>query len=67
MRADGWNKTPLIRMVNVSLEPGRGSTEDLILDVKDGVYMEVDKSWSIDDLRLNFQFSCELAWEIKNG
>ncbi|MBH9807742.1 TldD/PmbA family protein, partial [Clostridioides difficile] len=54
-------------MVNVSLEPGRGSTEDLILDVKDGVYMEVDKSWSIDDLRLNFQFSCELAWEIKNG
>ena len=67
MRADGWNKTPLIRMVNVSLEPGHGSLDDLIGDVKDGVYMEVDKSWSIDDLRLNFQFSCELAWEIKNG
>jgi TldD protein len=29
--------------------------------------MAIDKSWSIDDLRLNFQFSCEVAWEIKNG
>ena len=67
MRADGWNRTPLIRMVNVSLEPDRGSLEDLVADTKDGVLVCVDKSWSIDDLRLNFQFSLELAWEIKNG
>lgn len=67
MRADGWNRTPLIRMVNVSLEPGSGSLEDLVADTKDGVLFATDKSWSIDDLRLNFQFSCEIAWEIKNG
>jgi TldD protein len=67
MRADGWNRTPLIRMVNVSLQPKSGSLDDLIADTKDGVYMFLDKSWSIDDLRLNFQFSCEAAWEIKNG
>jgi TldD protein len=67
MRADGWNRTPLIRMVNVSLEPGSGSLDALLSDTKDGVFMDCDKSWSIDDLRLNFQFSCELAWEIKNG
>jgi TldD protein len=67
MRADGWNRTPLIRMVNVSLQPRRGSLDELVADTKDGVYMLVDKSWSIDDLRLNFQFSCEAAWEIKNG
>lgn len=67
MRADGWNRTPLIRMVNVSIEPDRGSLEDLVADTKDGVLVSVDKSWSIDDLRLNFQFSLELAWEIKNG
>jgi TldD protein len=51
----------------VSLEPGSGTLEDLIADTEDGVYIECDKSWSIDDLRLNFQFSCELAWEIKHG
>ncbi|HEY1957861.1 MAG TPA: TldD/PmbA family protein [Polyangiaceae bacterium] len=67
MRADGWNRTPLIRMVNVSIAPKKGSFDDLVADTKDGIYMLVDKSWSIDDLRLNFQFSCEAAWEIKNG
>ena len=67
MRADGWNRPPLIRMVNVSLEPGQGTLDALIGDTKDGVLMATDKSWSIDDLRLNFQFSCEIAWEIKSG
>lgn len=67
MRADGWNRTPIIRMVNVNLEPGEGSMEDLIADTTDGVLMATDKSWSIDDIRLNFQFSCEIAWEIKRG
>jgi TldD protein len=67
MRADGWNRPPLIRMVNVSLEPGRGSLDDLFADTDDGVFMATDRSWSIDDLRLNFQFSCEIAWEIKKG
>jgi TldD protein len=67
MRADGWNRTPLIRMINVSLEPKRGSLDALISDTRDGVYMECDKSWSIDDLRQNFQFTCEAAWEIKGG
>jgi TldD protein len=67
MRADGWNRVPLIRMVNVSIEPKAGRLEDLIADTKDGVLVATDRSWSIDDLRLGFQFSCEIAWEIKNG
>ncbi len=68
MRAEGWNRTPIIRMVNVSLEPGAaGSLEDLVADTDDGILVDTDKSWSIDDLRLNFQFSCEIAWEIKHG
>jgi TldD protein len=68
MRADGWNRTPIIRMVNVSLETGDGGTlEDLVAATEDGLLMATDKSWSIDDLRLNFQFSCEIAWEIKRG
>ena len=67
MRAEGYNRTPLIRMINVSLEPGTGTLEEIIADTTDGIYLETNKSWSIDDLRLNFQFSCELAWEIKGG
>jgi TldD protein len=57
----------MIRMVNVSLEPRQGSFEDLIADTADGLLFDTNKSWSIDDLRLNFQFSCELVWEIKHG
>ncbi|MFP3898794.1 MAG: TldD/PmbA family protein [Dehalococcoidia bacterium] len=69
MRAESWHHIPLIRMINVNLEPGEQdcSLEDLIADTKDGVLMATNKSWSIDDLRLNFQFGCEIAWEIKNG
>ena len=67
MRADSWRHLPLIRMTNVSLEPGDWSFEDLIADTDEGIYMETNRSWSIDDKRLNFQFGTELAREIKNG
>ena len=67
MRADGWNRMPLVRMTNLHLEPGEGTLDDLLADVTDGVYMETNKSWSIDDKRLNFQFGTQVAWEIKNG
>ncbi|MBN1859624.1 TldD/PmbA family protein [Candidatus Bipolaricaulota bacterium] len=67
MRADGWNRIPIIRMPNVSLMPGRWTLDDLIADTDDGIYMITNKSWSIDDKRLNFQFGTELAYEVKNG
>ena len=67
MRADGWENIPLIRMTNVNLEPGDWQLKDLIADTKDGIYMETNKAWSIDDKRINFQFGCELGREIKNG
>jgi TldD protein len=69
LRAEAWNRFPIVRMVNVSLEPDpRGpSLEELVADTDDGILMGNNKSWSIDDLRLNFQFGCELAWEIKKG
>ena len=67
MRASGWNRIPLIRMTNVNLDPGDWNLEDLIADTDEGIYMETNRSWSIDDRRLNFQFGTELAREIKNG
>jgi TldD protein len=67
MRAESWNRMPLVRMTNLHLEPGEGTLEDLLADVDDGVLMETNKSWSIDDKRLNFQFGTQIAWEIKSG
>ncbi len=67
MRATGWNRIPLIRMTNVSLDPGEWTLDDMIADTKDGIYMETNRSWSIDDKRLNFQFGTEVGREIKNG
>ncbi|MBS3740700.1 MAG: TldD/PmbA family protein [Candidatus Cloacimonetes bacterium] len=66
-RADGFNNIPMIRMINISLMPHQGSLDDLIADTKDGLFVECNKSWSIDQRRLNFQFSTEIGWEIKNG
>lgn len=67
MRADGWNRMPIIRMTNINLEPGDWSLDEMIKDTKDGLLMEINKSWSIDDKRLNFQFGTEIGWEIKDG
>src|SRR3954469_7266193 len=68
MRADGWNRIPLIRMTNVSLMPVPGkSLDDIVADTDDGLYLSSNRSWSIDDRRLNFQFATEVAYEIKGG
>jgi TldD protein len=67
MRADGWARLPLIRMTNVSVMPGSWRLADLIADTDDGILMDTNRSWSIDDRRLNFQFGTEIAWEIKGG
>jgi len=67
MRADGWGRLPLIRMTNINLEPGDWSLDDMIADTDRGVYLQTNRSWSIDDVRLNFQFGTEIAWEIKGG
>jgi TldD protein len=67
VRAQSWEFVPMIRMCNLNLLPGNVPFEGLFDDVKDGIYMESNRSWSIDDHRLNFQFGCEIAWEVKNG
>jgi TldD protein len=67
-RADGFARQPIVRMTNVSLEPGRaGSLADLLADTGEGLYLETNRSWSIDDRRLHFQFGTEVAYEIRDG
>ncbi len=67
MRAESWNRIPLIRMTNISLLPGTWKWEELLASTDDGIYMETNRSWSIDDKRYNFQFGTEIAWEVKGG
>lgn len=67
MRAEGWRGVPLVRMSNICIEPGEPSLEELIADTRDGILMSTNRSWSIDDLRLNFQFGAEAAYRIENG
>jgi TldD protein len=67
MRAESWNRLPIIRMTNISILPGQWSPGDLVADTDDGIWMETNRSWSIDDRRYHFQFSTEIGWEIKGG
>jgi predicted Zn-dependent protease len=66
-RSSDWNRPPIDRMANLNIEPGTSSFEEIIGSIEDGVYMEANRSWSIDDFRNKFQFGCEFARRIRNG
>uniref|UniRef100_A0A7V3ZXI2 TldD/PmbA family protein n=1 Tax=candidate division WOR-3 bacterium TaxID=2052148 RepID=A0A7V3ZXI2_UNCW3 len=66
-RAQDWSRMPLVRMTNINLLPGNSSLEEMIETTKYGVLMKTNKSWSIDDRRLNFQFGTEVGYLISNG
>lgn len=67
--ADSALHSPIQRMPNVSLQPGKDdlSNADLISGVDRGIYIVGDKSWSIDMQRYNFQFTGQRFYEIKDG
>jgi TldD protein len=68
MRAEGFDRQPIVRMTNVNLEPGdAGSLDDLIASTDRGLYLDTNRSWSIDNRRLHFQFATEAGWEIRDG
>ena len=66
-RATSWNRPPIDRMGNINLEPGESSISEMISSIDDGILLETNNSWSIDDYRNKFQFGCEKGTIIKNG
>lgn len=66
-RADSWGSVPIVRIANIGLEPGPASLDELIGDVKRGIYIEGHGSYSIDQRRYNFQFGGDAFWLIENG
>jgi TldD protein len=67
VRGDGYERLPMVRMTNIGLLPGNNSLEEMIASTERGVFMDTNRSWSIDDRRLNFQFGCEIGWEVRDG
>jgi TldD protein len=69
LRSEAWNRVPIVRMTNVSILPSPDplTLEQLIASTDRGIFMETNRSWSIDDKRYNFQFGCEIGWEIVGG
>jgi TldD protein len=66
-RAAGFSNIPITRICNLSLMPGTAKYDELVEGMKNGIIMENNRSWSIDQRRLNFQFGCEVGWLVKNG
>jgi TldD protein len=68
--ADSFDAFPIQRMPNISLQPGPDNTtnaDSLIADVENGIFIEGNGSWSIDQQRYNFQFTGQVFHRIRNG
>ena len=66
-RAINYNREPIVRMANTYLAPGDYSFEELIEDVKLGVYMVSFNEWNIDDRRYQQRYIGREAYLIENG
>jgi predicted Zn-dependent protease len=66
-RSCSWNRPPIDRMANINIEPNTGTMDDLVAGIENGVMMETNRSWSIDDSRNKFQFGCEYGRLIRDG
>ena len=67
--ADSWSNAQFQRMPNVSLQAGskKMTPDEMVKDIKKGIYIVGDGSFSIDQQRYNFQFGGQLFYEINNG
>jgi TldD protein len=66
-RADGYNREPIIRMASTYIEPGDFTLEELVEDVKEGIYMKSFTEWNIDDVRYQSKYVGQECYYIKNG
>ncbi|HET8568035.1 MAG TPA: TldD/PmbA family protein [Candidatus Limnocylindria bacterium] len=66
-RAEGWQHFPIVRMVNVSLDPGDATFEELVSGIDDGLLLESPGSYSLDEKRQNFHFTAQVARRVRRG
>jgi predicted Zn-dependent protease len=66
-RTSDWNRPTIDRMANLNLEPGSHTLDAMIASIDNGILMDTNRSWSIDDSRNKFQFGCEIGYVIEEG
>ncbi len=66
-RADNWDSIPIVRIANIGLEPRDGKLDDMLADIRRGIYIDGHGSFSIDQQRYNFQFGGDAFWLIEDG
>ncbi|HEX4745211.1 MAG TPA: TldD/PmbA family protein [Candidatus Limnocylindria bacterium] len=66
-RAEGWQHFPIVRMVNVSLDPGSTPYPELLGGLDDGLLLESPGSYSLDEKRQNFHFTAQVARVVRRG
>ncbi|MBU2559397.1 TldD/PmbA family protein [archaeon] len=66
-RAQNFNHPPVVRMSNTYLAPRDFSFDEMIEDIKYGVYLKGSKGGEVDTARGVFQFSAEEGFLIENG
>jgi TldD protein len=71
--ADSWSSTPMVRIPNLGLEPGKegdshtATLEEMIADTEEGILIDGTGSFSIDQQRRNFQFGGDAFWKVEKG
>jgi TldD protein len=66
-RSAAFDREPIIRMSNTFVEPGDYSTDEIIKEVKHGVFFKTYTEWNIDDKRLNQRYVALEAYLIEQG
>lgn len=66
-RAEFFDREPIVRMASTFMLPGDHTFEELIEDVKQGVFMNTFGEWNIDDRRYNMRFIGRECYLIEKG
>ena len=66
-RSVAFDREPIIRMSNTFVEPGDYSTDEIIKEVRHGVFFKTFTEWNIDDKRLNQRYVALEAYLIEQG
>ena len=66
-RANAFDREPIVRMANTYMKPGDYTVEEMISEVRDGVYVKSYQEWNIDDKRWNQRYVGVVAYRIRNG
>ncbi len=62
-----YGKEPIIRMANTYFKKGDYNFDEMLEEIKEGVYMVTFMEWNIDDNRINQKYVGNEAYIIKNG